>query len=182
MKLNLLIALASLSCFVFTAASCKKDNPTELEKLPPATQTGANTFGCLVNGKAFIPYTNCSFICDPPLQFLYDAGLRGGQFAANAENSIFKSTIIFGLDTVTGARRYLYYQSINHPVRLSFMPNNNVCDLSTVLDPQVSATGFVDILKFDIQNGIISGTFEFTLAKPGCETINITNGRFDAKL
>ena len=28
---------------------------TELEKLPPATQTGANTAGCLVNGVAFLP-------------------------------------------------------------------------------------------------------------------------------
>ncbi|MBS1557911.1 MAG: hypothetical protein JST69_04210 [Bacteroidetes bacterium] len=44
-------------------ASCdlfKKNDPkplTELEKLPPATQTGKNTFGCLVNGKAVIAST-----------------------------------------------------------------------------------------------------------------------------
>src|SRR5690606_41160435 len=29
--------------------------PTEIEKLPPATQTGANKVGCLLNGKAFLP-------------------------------------------------------------------------------------------------------------------------------
>ncbi len=30
-------------------------NPkTELEKLPPATQQGKSTFGCLVNGKAWV--------------------------------------------------------------------------------------------------------------------------------
>ena len=38
------------------AASCKKPKPstalTEIEKLPPITQTGANTFGCLVDGVA----------------------------------------------------------------------------------------------------------------------------------
>ena len=35
--------------------SCKKDKtePTEISKLPAATQTGANTFGCLVNGTVF---------------------------------------------------------------------------------------------------------------------------------
>ena len=36
---------------------CKKDDPkpkTELEKLPPATQEGKDTFGCLVNGKAWV--------------------------------------------------------------------------------------------------------------------------------
>ena len=41
------------------AASCKKDKPqdnrTELEKLPAITQIGANTFGCLVDGKAWLP-------------------------------------------------------------------------------------------------------------------------------
>src|SRR5437879_2197006 len=39
---------------------CKSDPPkplTELEKLPPATQSGKYTMGCLLNGKAFVPVT-----------------------------------------------------------------------------------------------------------------------------
>ncbi len=181
MKKFLLIAVC-LCSLIITTNSCKKDKLTELEKLPPATQTGANTFGCLVNGKAFLPYTNCSFICDPPLQFTYDPGRFGGQFAIQVENSVFKSTIIFGLDSVITAGRFIYSQNNNHSIRFSYSPNNNICDLSTIIDSQVSATGYVDILKFDLLQGIISGTFEFTLSKTGCETINITNGRFDAKL
>ena len=35
------------------ASSCKKES--NKDKLPPATQTGENTFGCLVNGKVFVP-------------------------------------------------------------------------------------------------------------------------------
>ena len=175
--------IAVCLCFLFiTANSCKKDKPTEIEKLPAATQTGANTYGCLVNGKAFLPYTNCSFICDPPLQFTYNPGRFGGQFAVRVENSVFKSTIIFGLDSVITAGRFNYSQINNKSVRFSYRPSNNVCILSTIIDSQVSATGYVDILKFDLLQGIISGTFEFTLSKTGCETINITDGRFDAKL
>ncbi len=34
------------------SASCKKEK-TGADGLPPATQTGANTFGCLVNGVLF---------------------------------------------------------------------------------------------------------------------------------
>jgi len=36
--------------------ACKKDDPAPNPppELPPATQTGANTFGCYVNGKPFI--------------------------------------------------------------------------------------------------------------------------------
>jgi hypothetical protein len=50
-KLFIILTAVALSC-------CSKDEQpntpkTELEKLPPATQTGANTAGCLVNGKAF---------------------------------------------------------------------------------------------------------------------------------
>jgi len=54
--LNLLfscIAIASLTSLMH----CRRDQPrpkTELEKLPAATQTGAYTFGCLVNGKAWV--------------------------------------------------------------------------------------------------------------------------------
>jgi len=33
----------------------KKDNNNNADSLPPATQTGANTLGCLVNGKVFVP-------------------------------------------------------------------------------------------------------------------------------
>lgn len=43
---NLLAAV-----ILFTACGCSKDNLQE--QLPPATQTGANTFGCLFNGKVF---------------------------------------------------------------------------------------------------------------------------------
>ena len=35
---------------------CTKDDPEA--SLPPATQTGANTFGCLVNGQVWTPKGN----------------------------------------------------------------------------------------------------------------------------
>lgn len=38
--------------------SCNRDNDTEPDntpKLPPETQNGANTFGCMINGKLFYP-------------------------------------------------------------------------------------------------------------------------------
>lgn len=37
--------------------ACNKDNDTiaPIDQLPEATQTGENTFGCLLNGEAFLP-------------------------------------------------------------------------------------------------------------------------------
>ena len=58
MKKLLLMLLATV---FFTA--CNKDDSfppgtSEIDKLPPLTTVGANTVGCLVNGKAFLPFGN----------------------------------------------------------------------------------------------------------------------------
>lgn len=42
-------------------------------------------------------------------------------------------------------------------------------------------SGILTITKFDKVNYIISGTFEFTTALNGCDTLRITDGRFDIK-
>ena len=52
MKTKILIFLTILSL-----VGCSKDDTTPPEPallLPPETQTGANTFGCLINGKLLI--------------------------------------------------------------------------------------------------------------------------------
>ncbi|MEO7444893.1 MAG: hypothetical protein ABIU55_05295 [Ferruginibacter sp.] len=49
---KIIVTLTLFNCFVF--ASCKKDKTNE-DQLPPPTQTGANTFGCKINGKVFVP-------------------------------------------------------------------------------------------------------------------------------
>lgn len=51
--LLLLAALLGLS-------QCKKHDPDPVDQLPPATQTGANTFGCLLNGQLWTPSGNNS--------------------------------------------------------------------------------------------------------------------------
>lgn len=65
------------------AASCKKDKAqddrTELEKLPPITQTGANTFGCLVNGKAWLPNGRKPQNGGPNIQVYVDPTFQGGE-------------------------------------------------------------------------------------------------------
>ena len=44
-----------LLLFLFIGCSGDDDSANPLDQLPPATQTGANTFGCLINGEPFTP-------------------------------------------------------------------------------------------------------------------------------
>lgn len=41
--------------------------------------------------------------------------------------------------------------------------------------------GFVKFSKIDTNNYIISGTFEFSTVNEQCDTVRITNGRFDMR-
>ncbi|TGE17604.1 hypothetical protein [Hymenobacter elongatus] len=50
MKLSLPLFLTTLT--LLSVVACKKE---EADALPKATQEGQHTFGCLVDGKAFVP-------------------------------------------------------------------------------------------------------------------------------
>ena len=95
----LIIAL----CSIFTACKKVKEPPTELSKLPPATQTGANTFGCLVNGKAWVAQTDCKYLCNSPFKMFYNPSLGGGlsiiAFIEQGAN-VTNKQIIFSFDSI----------------------------------------------------------------------------------
>jgi hypothetical protein len=62
LKMKTLVLFAVVMAIRGGCRLFKSDDPepkTELEKLPPITQEGKNTFGCLVNGTAFV-VTNTS--------------------------------------------------------------------------------------------------------------------------
>jgi hypothetical protein len=52
-KIKTIQIIIFLSVTLCSCDSCKKEYLTEL---PPETQTGANTFGCYVNGRLFIAH------------------------------------------------------------------------------------------------------------------------------
>ena len=59
------ILIYAMLLFTLCSSSCKKESNNE-DQLPPATQTGANRIGCLLDGKAFLPgnsanSTNCFY-------------------------------------------------------------------------------------------------------------------------
>jgi len=155
--------------FVITIiTSCSKDDNSSqnpIDQLPPETQTGANTFGFLINGE-FINVTNTS-----AQTAIYQGG--GIQFGAGGVYMVVldpftTNTSYKFMDIGAGNARVEYKEKISE---------NVFC----IYDESDTYEGYVTFTKIDKVNYIISGTFEFSTITDDCEDIQITNGRFDLK-
>ena len=184
-KNNTLWLLLLALCSIF--AACKKDHPskTELEKLPPATQTGANTFGCLLNGKAWVAQTDCKYLCDPAFKIYYDAA-QGGSLSLiavylNNQKNI-NQKIIISFDSTNFKMVHIYQNSNDIKFAFTNYLNPNACNDIHSVDSLTSTVGKIILTRYDLTNGIISGNFDFMLSFPNCSPISFTNGRFDYKL
>ncbi len=166
----LLAALLGLS-------QCKKNDP--VSALPPETQTGVNTFGCLVNGQPWTPQGNDG---TSNYNVSYDPTYYGGSLSVNVYrlNNGFAQYIIFGCDSISGIGSY----SLNHPSRSAFFTDTQSPIACQNYDGNLGQhrRGHLIITRLDLKAGIVSGTFAFTLYKPGCDSVRITQGRFDRKL
>lgn len=170
---------------------CSRDNDTESDntpKLPPETQTGANTFGCMVNGKLFYPRDGIgdvmgnakaiiwsgnsdfrelwvsNFRDGKPINYLYfhihELPTKGvGEYVWKESN--FNN----GIDGLM--QNYLYVRAFNY--------SSNTWKWYTSYEN----SGKTTITKYGGQP-IVSGTFSGKLrTADGSETIEITDGRFD---
>ncbi len=161
-------------------SQCKKKDPTPEEQLPPATQTGTGTFGCLVNGQAWTPKgsdgtSNYSIYYDPS----YAQGILSVAVYRYGEKDNDKQTMGIYSDSIKGEGVYV----LNKPSRrgASFKDRLTGCDYNN-RDPGIFHKCVLTITRLDKQAGIVSGTFWFTLYKAGCDSVRVTDGRFDRKL
>ena len=173
------IFLSLVIVTLFTFSKCKKDVVTTDDNgLPTATQEGKNTMGFLLNGQ---PWTPKGSRVTGNLSIDYDAGYNNGIFNIVAYNFIptiseqFTIAIKDSLNYMQAPISFLLTKSSLFGI--SFDKN---CPLfSTYSD--VNSSGNFTLTKFDKVNRIIAGTFNATLSKQGCDTIKITEGRFDMK-
>jgi hypothetical protein len=159
---------------------CQKNAPSPAEQLPPATQTGANTFGCLVNGKAWTPkgYNGTS-----NYSVSYDAGYRHGTLSVGCYRYIGSGPDDYQLlgfysDSLQGTGAFPL--TILGHQEASFVDHTTGCELRG--NSIVHRRGLLTITRLDRQAGIVSGTFSFTLYRPGCDSVRVTQGRFDKRL
>jgi len=152
------------------AVECEENNPiAPIDQLPPETRTGEYTFGCLVNGEAFVPESTnqiTAIYLDKILQ------IGGGAFINPGEQDIQ----LFIYSSIQEGVEYSLTDSLVSGSRLVVRGT----DISTCrYEPENTLSGTLTITHFDSINYIVSGTFEFTTATKDCDTIRVTDGRFD---
>ena len=180
-KTNTLLWL-TLLCLSTIVAGCKKDK--KAEQLPPATQTGANTFGCLING---VVYTPKGFKLNKPnFEMIVDPGFNDGNldirvYRLENEREIYLS---LGSDSIKNVGFYPLDRNTGFYFLIATKGITSlICEvLHAVGSNPVGKTGFIKITRYDLANRVISGEFEFEFTNPDCglgNPIKISQGRFD---
>lgn len=169
-----LLALLSLCLLLMT---CKSQE----DMLPSATQTGQNTFGCLIDGKSYVPDGGNGFMPAKPVNggflVIYNAAGLGIYVSTYAKN---KQRIELYLNDFRTGRYEL--NGNTQPIPVSVSPKDYGLYESSEGDDYVTSskyTGSITITKADTLTHIVSGTFEFEAVSPTGKTVTVSNGRFD---
>lgn len=180
MKNKYLFLLLLISACVCFGSSCKKqpDTVAEIDKLPPATQTGANTMGALVNGQAFI---SDDYQCN----YIYTNG--GYYFLVDGSNKVGYNLILdMNLATTflpinEGQTLKLEDYNTSGKAAATYAMVNNTTQYPVYKTTSI-VSGQMHITKFDQTNQIVSGTFFFNAIRLTTgDTVHVTDGRFDMK-
>ena len=168
---------------LLSLAACKKD-PTKNAKLPPATQEGKNTIGFTLNGEVWVPYAKCGAFSNPCQEAQVSYGEAGGAQLNGIDFSFTRrrqgvNTASYLYITSTGVGTITTLGNKIDSVYVNYTAENSIGNNDTY-SGGIPVSKFV-ITKFDKQNQIISGEFEFILREnngSGKTTI-LKDGRFD---
>ena len=172
--LFLLLFTQCVSCKVKDPFPAPAPSANPIDQLPPATQTGRRTFGCLVNSQAWTPAGNPFgaplFTADYHDRNLYVTADR----ATGANGVTSHQRLQFEIDSLDGPGVFRLNNATSRTAEWS--DRESSCLFTTA--PAQPAT--VTITRLDPVNRVVAGTFSFTLATPGCGQVVVTDGRFDA--
>jgi hypothetical protein len=174
---------------LFCNGKCRKE-VLDYNGLPPATQEGKNTFGFLLNGKPWIPSGFNGGTGNLSLDI--DFGFKNGIFGIAAYQRVPPGGISGDQSISIGIADSLKFVTIpaifllgkNTLYGIYYVDDKSRCEYAinyATTDTTIYRTGKLTITKLDKIQGVIAGTFSATLAKPGCDTVKITEGRFDMK-
>lgn len=163
--------------FAITLSCCNKDDDSqsiaEIDKLPPATQIGANTFGCLLDGKAFLPGNG-----NNPLDCVYQY-VDGSYFFALQANK--RDELNNRVSIAIGTNSLQIEEGFTYQLLENSSGNATGIYSYAANSTYTSSTHFgeIRITKLDEINHFVSGTFWFNIIDYQGNSHTITDGRFD---
>jgi hypothetical protein len=174
-----IINIIAIILFALSTNSCKKTNT---QTLPPATTSGANTFGCKVNGVvcSVKGYSNFSgFGSGEGVSingWFQDSSMSLG---AKLLNPNYNFSLNFKFNNIVGT----YYTEGNNNYMSEFndYTNGSASMGNNTFNTTNTHKGKFVITKVDLVNEIIAGTFEMDVINDYGVIVHITDGRFDIK-
>jgi hypothetical protein len=165
-----------ISLLLLAFCACDKDNDTPanpVSQLPPATQIGANTFGCLLDGAVFKPGSapnslNCYYQFVDGEYYFHIAATKNDN-----TNNYYALGINTAKKSIVQGEVYQLYEMTDGNVYGLFFFN---------LDYNYTShlnTGQLTITKFNFSQNIISGTFFYDILGSNGVVHQIRDGRFD---
>lgn len=165
-----IIALFSLFGIGVSSCGLEYTSPTPSWKndtiLPAITSTGANTFGCRVNGIFWLAV---------PTKKISGSYSRGAISIVMDMSGDYQSSSIL----LTSSYNSILQPGIYHytkDISGIYTDKNNYY----TTNDDSNNIGFINIIRLDSKNRILSGNFEFR-PYSGPKSVNITSGRFDFK-
>ena len=187
LKLMVLLIISS------TITSCNSnDNDTGFTPtLPPITQTGANTFGCYIDGKLLVPRDGEGTIFGPDSGMIYYGISTGG----------FNDLVVHDYVSETAGIVKIHFINLEENDVGEYILEESNCQWSSYANPtfnlhcriwdeatqadkwycSIENSGILNITRNNNLNYMLSGTFYSTLVNrddPN-DFIEITQGRFD---
>lgn len=197
MNKKILFFLPLIALFIANV-SCSDNNDSQ-SKLPEATTTGANTAGCYIDGKLFIPKDGEVSFSGTSYGLTIGGGINFNEpivgddyFYIHIVNFRDRPTYSLWLqmdNMIQGEGEYIVGQAngeyfVDGPsnpfIIAQYYDGENIA--KTYYSSHNS--GIIRITKFDYSNGIYSATFTGILYNRDnpADTIEITKGRFDIKI
>lgn len=182
--------------FLFLLVGCSNDDIITVEsRLPEATQTGANTFGCLIDGKLLLPRSGNNSLVFPlsgarlvggypdvydyfELKILDYKSINPPSFLFHMHNIADNGIGIYNIDASNGMpnidglnNNYIHCNAYN--------PTTN--SYQKYVSYENSGKYTISRLTIDTEKTVISGTFSCKLRNINdpLDEIEITQGRFD---
>ena len=169
------IPLTALLFLCFCFAECHKNKtppPDNPYGLPNATQTGANTFACRLNNVNFIANGKQSYPLLVGAQIISDTLFVGGSKSGNAS-----WTLLLQINRALSQGELYYIDSVNQSIKL--IADSSCLGITYNITQKNATSGIIQLTKLDTSKKIVSGSFSCVIPIESCDSLRVTDGRFD---